>query len=36
MTVAVTSPRSAAADEALDRARTHLLSLQHADGWWKG
>src|SRR5262249_21013617 len=26
----------AAADEALDRARTHLLSLQHPDGWWKG
>src|SRR5205085_6872156 len=22
--------------EALDRACAHLLSLQHADGWWKG
>ena len=22
--------------EALDRAVSHLLSLQHADGWWKG
>lgn len=22
--------------EATERARTHLLGLQHADGWWKG
>src|SRR5262245_60515709 len=36
MTVAVSSLASAAAHEALGRARTHLLSLQHADGWWKG
>src|SRR5438876_5671450 len=24
------------AGEALVRARAHLLSLQHPDGWWKG
>jgi squalene-hopene/tetraprenyl-beta-curcumene cyclase len=24
------------AEGALDRARDHLLSLQHPDGWWKG
>jgi squalene-hopene/tetraprenyl-beta-curcumene cyclase len=24
------------AQEALERARAHLLSLQHPDGWWKG
>ncbi len=36
MTVTVTSVPAAAAHEALDRARAHLLSLQHADGWWKG
>ncbi|MQA83633.1 MAG: squalene--hopene cyclase [Streptosporangiales bacterium] len=26
----------AEAAEALGRAREHLLSLQHGDGWWKG
>ncbi len=36
MTVTVGSLRDAAVHEALDRARGHLLSLQHADGWWKG
>jgi squalene-hopene/tetraprenyl-beta-curcumene cyclase len=36
MTVAVSPLRHAAADEGLDRARAHLLSLQHSDGWWKG
>ena len=36
MTVTATSLRHSAAEEALDRARSHLLSLQHADGWWKG
>ena len=36
MTVTATSLRHSAAEEALDRARNHLLSLQHADGWWKG
>jgi squalene-hopene/tetraprenyl-beta-curcumene cyclase len=24
------------AEQALDRGRGHLLSLQHPDGWWKG
>src|ERR671926_1886547 len=24
------------AQVALERARDHLLSLQHPDGWWKG
>jgi squalene-hopene/tetraprenyl-beta-curcumene cyclase len=24
------------AREALDRARDHVLALQHADGWWQG
>src|SRR5438876_8202910 len=24
------------AGEALHRARAHLLTLQHPDGWWKG
>ena len=32
----VTAPRSAPPSERLDRARAHLLSLQHPDGWWKG
>jgi squalene-hopene/tetraprenyl-beta-curcumene cyclase len=36
VTVTVTSLPAAAAQEALDRARGHLLSLQHPDGWWKG
>ena len=35
MTVAVSSVRGAA-HEGLERARAHLLSLQHHDGWWKG
>jgi squalene-hopene/tetraprenyl-beta-curcumene cyclase len=26
----------AGVDGALERARDHLLSLQHPDGWWKG
>src|ERR671930_496664 len=31
------APRTeAAAARALARARDHLLSLQHAQGWWKG
>src|SRR5437660_4171938 len=25
-----------AAQEALSRARDHLLALQHDEGWWKG
>lgn len=30
-------PRTArGVEEALDRARRHLLGLQHEDGWWKG
>ncbi len=39
---ALTAPRPEAAADALDpeqaleRAREHLLSLQHEDGWWKG
>jgi squalene-hopene/tetraprenyl-beta-curcumene cyclase len=36
MTVTAASLPAAAAHEALDRAREHLLSLQHPDGWWKG
>ncbi len=36
MTVTATPLPAAAAHEALDRARDHLLSLQHADGFWKG
>jgi squalene-hopene/tetraprenyl-beta-curcumene cyclase len=28
--------RTSAAHEALERARDHLLNLQHDDGWWKG
>ncbi len=29
-------PSTAAAEEALERAAAHLLSLQHPDGYWKG
>ena len=36
MTVTLSAQPAAAAGEALDRARAHLLSLQHPDGWWKG
>jgi squalene-hopene/tetraprenyl-beta-curcumene cyclase len=35
MTVVETRP-TGAAEAALERAREHLLSLQHADGYWKG
>jgi squalene-hopene/tetraprenyl-beta-curcumene cyclase len=32
-----TSPvQQLSADATLERARTHLLTRQHADGWWKG
>jgi squalene-hopene/tetraprenyl-beta-curcumene cyclase len=36
MTLTAPPLREAAAHEALARARGHLLSLQHEDGWWKG
>jgi len=29
-------PATSAARAALDRAVSHLLDLQHADGWWQG
>ncbi|HLH64211.1 MAG TPA: squalene--hopene cyclase [Solirubrobacteraceae bacterium] len=36
MTTAVTTELATGLDDALVRAREHLLSLQHAEGWWKG
>ena len=36
MAVRVESTTDAVAREALIRARDHLLSLQHPQGWWKG
>ncbi|MGP8065505.1 MAG: prenyltransferase/squalene oxidase repeat-containing protein, partial [Acidimicrobiales bacterium] len=32
----VEEPELAAARRALGRARTHLLSIQEPEGWWKG
>ncbi len=32
----LSAPTGSEIDAALDRAREHLLALQHADGWWKG
>jgi squalene-hopene/tetraprenyl-beta-curcumene cyclase len=32
----VAAAAGASAEAALERAREHLLGLQHADGWWKG
>ncbi|WP_345696270.1 squalene--hopene cyclase [Kitasatospora terrestris] len=34
--VAVRQPDDSSPGAALSRATAHLLSLQHADGWWKG
>jgi squalene-hopene/tetraprenyl-beta-curcumene cyclase len=36
MTSATSQIDQLTAGAALDRARAHLLSRQHADGWWKG
>jgi squalene-hopene/tetraprenyl-beta-curcumene cyclase len=33
---AVEAPRDASVRSALDRAASHLISLQHPDGFWKG
>ena len=33
---AVAAPRDASVRSALDRAASHLISLQHPDGFWKG
>src|SRR5207237_42061 len=32
----VAAPTIGSAEEALERACAHLLSLQQPDGWWKG
>jgi len=33
---ALTTTPASTAQTTLDRAKAHLLGLQHAEGWWQG